>query len=255
MPAAPKGPWFNEIARFLGESYWAPGSTRVQAFTTGTAQEVEFLVDCLELQPRMRVLDAGCGPGRHSLALAQRGIDVLGIDLSPEFIALARAATGELPVEFRVGDVRDIAAEADFDAVICLCQGGFGLLGGGDDEAAVIGRFARAIRPGGRLAVSAFSAYFAVRHLEAGDTFDADRGVNHEIADITSAAGRRKFDLWTTCYTPRELRLLATAAGLTVDAVFAAAPGRYTRAEPSIDSPEHLLVATRPGVSRRRDGL
>jgi len=69
---------------------------------------------------------------------------------------------------------------------------------------------ARAVRPGGRVALSAFSSYFAVRVLEAGDSFDAATGVNHERTSVRDAAGRaREFDLWTTCFTPRELRLLA----------------------------------------------
>ena len=82
---APDGPWFNEIAAFLGPAYLR------NAFTKGTEQEVDFLVDALGLEPGMRVLDVGCGPGRHSLALARRGIAVHGVDLSPDFIALARA--------------------------------------------------------------------------------------------------------------------------------------------------------------------
>jgi len=252
VTAPPEGPWFNEIARFLGEAYWAPGSTRVQAFTTGTRQEVEFLVAALALQPGMRVLDAGCGPGRHALALAERGIEVVGIDLSDAFIAQAARSARDLPVEFRVGDVRELAYEKDFDAVICLCQGGFGLLGGGDAELAVMDRFAAALRPGGRVALSAFSAYFAVRHLETGETFDADHGVNHERAEVRGANGSRTFDLWTTCYTPCELRLLARGAGLVVDAVYGVHPGAYATTAPSIDAPEHLLLAHRPaaGVDR-----
>ena len=61
------------IAAFLGDAYWAPNTTRVQAFTTGTEQEVDFLVDALGLDGESRVLDAGCGPGRHALALARAG--------------------------------------------------------------------------------------------------------------------------------------------------------------------------------------
>jgi SAM-dependent methyltransferase len=239
--------FFAPVAAFLGKAYWAPGTTRVQAFTTGTEQEVEFIVEELQLAPGMRVLDAGCGPGRHALALARRGIGVVGVDLSPEFVAIARDAVGELPVEFHVGDVRDIEYRSEFDAVLCLCQGGFGLLGGDEHEEAVVGRFARALRPGGRLAVSAFSSYFVVRHLEAGETFDADRGVNHERAQLRNEQGREAvFDLWTTCYTPRELRLLARGAGLDVDAVYGVAPGSYDRHPPSLDAPEHLLLAHRP---------
>lgn len=238
--------FFNPVAEFLGKAYWAPGTTRVQAFTTGTEREVDFLVDVLGLTPGMRVLDAGCGPGRHSLALGRRGVDVVGVDLSPDFIALARGAAGDLPVEFHVGDVRELDYDAEFDAVICLCQGGFGLLGGGEQEGEVIGGFARAVRGGGHLAVSAFSSYFVVRHLEASDTFDPDLGVNHERARLKNDEGvEREFDLWTTCYTPRELRLLARAAGLVVEAVYGVTPGGYARTPPSLDAHEHLLIARR----------
>jgi SAM-dependent methyltransferase len=248
MPPVPAGPWFNPIAAHLGRAYWAPDTSRVMAFTMGTVQEVDFVVDVLGLEPGMRLLDAGCGPGRHSLELGRRGISVVGVDLSPDFIALARAEAGDLPVEFHEADVRSLTYRDEFDAVVCLCQGGFGLLGGDDRELDVVSGFAAALKPGGRLALSAFSSYFVVKHLEPEETFDADAGVNHEHAVVRDADGKeRTFDLWTTCYTPRELRLIATRAGLVVDAVFGVTPGNYARARPSIDVPEHLLVAHRPG--------
>ena len=176
------------------------------SFTKGTAQEVALLWDVLGLVPGMRVLDLGCGPGRHAAALADRGIEVVGVDISEAFLRL-------LPSGWPVrADVRRLPVRpGSFDAAICLCQGGFGLLGGSDDEFA-LREFAAAIRPGGRLAVTAFSAYFAVRYLEEGDRFDAATGVNHERTEVRSSAGvARQFDLWTTCFTPRELRLMAAA--------------------------------------------
>src|SRR6266487_1898037 len=94
--------WFDPIAAHLGRSYWAPDTGRVMAFTKGTEQEVEFLVDALSLAPDDRVLDVGCGPGRHALALARRGIDVVGVDRSPDFLRLAcdAASREALPVTF-----------------------------------------------------------------------------------------------------------------------------------------------------------
>jgi SAM-dependent methyltransferase len=218
------------------------------AFTMGTEQEVAFLVDALGLHPGSRVLDVGCGPGRHSLALARGGMDVVGIDLSPDFVGLARdaAAADQLPARFEVMDVRELAYEREFDAVVCLCQGGFGLLGGVDDEA-VFARFAAALTPGGRLACTAFSSYFVVRHLEERDTFDPATGVNHERATLRDEAGNeRDFDLWTTCFTAREVRLLALGAGLVVDGVHGVTPGRYARTAVTLDDPELLLLASRP---------
>lgn len=236
--------WFNEVAAFLGRAYWAPGTGRVAAFATGTEQEVDFLVDVLALAPGHRVLDVGCGPGRHALALARRGIDVLGVDASPEFVSLARdaAAAEELDAEFEVLDVRELAFDAEFDGAICLCQGGFGLLGG-RDEVDVFGRIVRAVRPGGGLAVSAFHAPFAIRHLEDGETFDPATGVLHEIATVRNEAGEeQEFDLWTTCFTVRELELLAATAGVALDGIYGVAPGRYRVAPPDLDAPELLLV-------------
>ena len=232
--------WFDGIADFLGPAYLR------NAFTKGTDQEVGFLIEALGLEPGMRVLDVGCGPGRHSLALARRRIACVGIDRSERFVELARrAAEAEtLDARFEVLDVRDLAFDHDFDAVICLCQGGFGLLGGAE-SAALLTRFNCALAAQGRLALSAFHGYFAVRFLEDGDTFDAASGVNHELARVRDGDGRElDFDLWTTCFTARELRLLAEAAGFVVDDVCGVTPGDYARRPPALDRPELLLLAT-----------
>jgi SAM-dependent methyltransferase len=237
----PGGAWFDEIARYLGPAYLR------NAFTKGTDQEIDFLVDQLGLAPGMRVLDVGCGPGRHSLALARRGITAHGVDRSPEFVELARtaAAADGLPATFEELDVRDLAVEGDYDAAICLCQGGFGLLGGDDED--VVGRIARTVRPGGLLALSAFSAGFAVRWLEDGEEFDPRTGVLHEQATVRNEAGEeRVFDLWTTCFTGRELALMARGAGLEVRAIHGVRPGEYAIGPPTLDHQELLLFARRP---------
>jgi SAM-dependent methyltransferase len=240
--AAPTGAWFNPIAEFLGPAYLR------NAFTMGTDQEVAFLVDALGLAPGMRVLDVGCGPGRHALALARQGIAVHGVDLSPDFVALAQQAATGLPAGFEVLDVRDLAFSAEFDAAICLCQGGFGLLGGEDDEG-IVGRIAAAVRPGARVAMSAFSAYFALRWIEEGDRFDPATGVNHEVATLRNGDGRETTaDLWTTCFTARELRLLARAAGLEEVTVSGVTPGDYGTGPVTLDRPELLLLARRPSA-------
>ena len=247
QPPVPDGYWFGPLARFLGPAYLRT------AFTKGTDQEVEFLVDALGLVPGQRVLDVGCGPGRHALALARRGIGVLGVDASEEFVALAReaAAAEDLDATFEVLDVRGLDLVERYHAVICLCQGGFGLLGG-RDEIDVFGRIVRAARAGGHVAISTFHAPFAVRHLEAGETFDAMTGVLHERATLRDEGGReREFDLWTTCFTTREIELLAASADLRDIAVHGVAPGRYRAASPDLDAPELLLLARRAERGRR----
>lgn len=114
---------------------------------------------------------------------------------------------------------------------------------GGRDDAGVLSQMAGCVKKSGRVAASAFSSYFAVRHLEPGDSFDADSGVNHESAEVKNPAGEPKtFDLWTTCFTPRELRLMAAAAGLTVESIWSVNPGDYKRRPPDLDHAEFLLV-------------
>ena len=234
--------WFDEIADFLGPAYLR------NAFTKGTEQEIDFLVDALRLAPGMRVLDVGCGPGRHSLALARRGYRVVGVDHSAEFVRLAREAAASVDqpsATFEELDVRDLDRPGEFDATICLCQGGFGLLGG-RDETAVFARIADSVRPGGALAVSAFSAAFAVRHLEPGEEFDPATGVLHERATVRDPDGaEEQFDLWTTCFTARELELLARGAGLDAIEVHGVTPGAYTRQPPTLDHHELILLARR----------
>ena len=216
------------------------------SFTKGTEQEVAFLVDALGLQPGERVLDVGCGPGRHAHALAREGIEVVGVDLSVRFVELAR--DGAPPgASFEVGDARSLRYEEEFDAAVCLCQGAFGLLGGGDDDLRVLSGIKRALKPGGRVALSAFSAYFQVRFLEERDDFDAATGVNRETSTVKSEDGTAEaaFSFATTCFTPRELRLLCTSAGLTVDDVHSVTPGDYARRAPDLDHPEFLVLAHR----------
>jgi SAM-dependent methyltransferase len=235
--------WFENVADHLGEAYLR------YSFTKGTDQEVGFLIEELGLAPGLRLLDVGCGPGRHAHALARAGIEVVGIDISERFIDLARQ---EAPpgATFVRGDARALAYDGEFDAVISLCQGAFGLSDGPgtpvDPDADVLAGMARALRPGGRLALSAFSAYFAVRHLEGTNTFDAGRGVHHELFEVRDEEGRTaEHPAWTTCFTPRELRLMTAAAGLELSALWSVEPGDYARRPPDLDHPEFLVIAHR----------
>jgi len=237
------GHWFEAMAEHLGPAYLR------YSFTKGTEQEVDFLVVALGLRAGERVLDVGCGPGRHAHALAQRGMLVHGVDIAAPFVELARAGA-PAGATFERLDARDLPWTGEFDAAISLCQGAFGLDAAGDGD--VLAGMARSLRPGGRMAVSAFSAYFQVRWLEEGDTFDAGAGVNHERSVLRGPDGEEAtFDAWTTCFTPRELRLLAERAGLVVRAVHSVAPGAYGAEPPSLATPELLLIADKPGTMKR----
>jgi SAM-dependent methyltransferase len=242
--------WFEDLADHLGAAYDR------YAHTKGTVQEVDHVVEVLGIRPGARVLDVGCGTGRHAIELGRRGIAVHGIDISRRFIDIARSrasderehrmgGAGSSLVTFERADARAMAFHEEFDAVICLCQGAFGMMTAEGDDDAVVAGMARALRPAGRLALSAFNAYFAVRYHDEAD-FDASTGVSHEITEIRSETGEvRSVDLWTGCYTPRELRGLLASHGLRIDSISSVEPGAYGSAAPTTESPEFLVVAHR----------
>lgn len=230
--------WFEDLADHMGEAYLR------YSFTKGTVQEIDHVVAALDLTAGDRVLDVGCGPGRHAYELARRGITVHGVDISQRFVDIAASRAPE-GATFERLDARSLEFDAQFDAVICLCQGAFGLMTAGGDDIVVVDGMVRALRPGGRLALSAFSSYFVVKYHEDA-SFDAEAGVSHERTDIRSELGESKtVDLWTGCYTPRELRLLLDARGLEVGSICSVEPGAYGTASPTVESPEFLVIATR----------
>lgn len=237
--------WFEPVADHLQHAYLR------YSFTKGTVQEIDAIEQMLGLEPGCRVLDVGCGPGRHSLELARRGHDVTGIDISQAFIDIA-ASSAPANAHFERMDARALPYQGEFDLVICLCQGAFGLMTADGDDDTVVRGMAAALRPGGRLVLSAFNAYFAVKYFTDA-VFDADNGVAHEVTSVRNPAGEaRTVDLWTGCYTPRELRLLARENGLRVDAVYGVDPGAYGPHLPTVESSEFLLIASTPPF--RREG-
>lgn len=229
--------WFEPVAEHLGAAYLR------YAHTKGTGQEIDHLITTLGLDAGMRVLDVGCGPGRHAHELARRGIACHGVDVSERFIELARS-DAPAGATFERVDARKLTFRNEFDAAICLCQGAFGMMTADGDDEAVLAGIGRAIRPGGPLALTAFNAYYAVKyHVSA--SFEAATGIAHERTTVHDESGStREVELWTGCYTPKELRLLLDTCGFTVGRISSVEPGRYGDEPPTTESPEYLVVAT-----------
>jgi SAM-dependent methyltransferase len=239
--AEPPSHWFEPLADHLGGAYLR------YSFTKGTRQEVDHLVGALGLRAGQRVLDVGCGPGRHAAELARRGLLVHGVDISERFVELAKRDAPD-GATFERLDARTLPFEHVFDAAICLCQGAFGLMVDEGDDDDVVAGIARALVPGGVLGLTAFNAYFAVKyHVDA--TFDAATGISHERTEIRNEVGEAiETDMWTCCYTPRELRSILGRHDLVVDRISSVEPGAYGSRRPTVESPEFLVIAHRNNV-------
>jgi SAM-dependent methyltransferase len=104
------------------------------------------------IYPGADLLDAGCGTGRYAIELARRGYVVGGVDASADLVAVARRAVGahSVAASFDVGNILALPAR-QYDAI--LCRGVLNDFVGDRDRRAVFVEFARALRPGGVLAL------------------------------------------------------------------------------------------------------
>jgi SAM-dependent methyltransferase len=152
-----------------------------------------------ELLARVRgpVLDVGCGPGRHLVALRERGVFALGIDVSPSFVAIARSCH----VNVLERSVFDAIPGAGRWAAALLLDGNVGI---GGDPVALLARLAALLRPDARV---------IVEH-EADDYSD---GGGHDVrlvrAETENATG--PWFRWTTV-GPTRLEAAARSSGWRV---------------------------------------
>jgi SAM-dependent methyltransferase len=120
------------------------------------AEKTNFEVDRIltMLKPRgdERILDLGCGTGRHTLALTQRGFSVVGVELLEVNVAAAEDAARAqgLQAEFVPADLRDLDYDEEFDIVVNLNDGGLGYFESDDENLRTFEVVARALRRGGR---------------------------------------------------------------------------------------------------------
>lgn len=237
------GAYHKEVGNFQRERYLE------QEYTKGTNQEVDFLLGLLNLPPGARVLDVGCGPGRHSLELARRGLNPLGIDIAEGFIDHARgvAEREHLPAEFRVMDARALEFENEFDAAICLCEGAFGVAG---DEAAhrqILAGVSRALRPGARFVLTAINAFSATRNEDPAVYTDPYTATSSWTQSFENSQGEtRAFRMYCTAFTYRELKWLLEGAGLEALAGYGCAAGNFTREPLKLTDIEIMMVARKP---------
>jgi SAM-dependent methyltransferase len=238
--------WWRDFFSGAAVDLWLRVPTPEQ-----TRAEADFLQDVLGLAPGARVLDVPCGGGRHARELASRGCRVAGVDLSAEFLEAARAQAGD--VEWHRREMRDLPWEGEFDGAFCFGNS-FGYL---DDEgnAEFLRALARALRPGGRLAIetgavaeSLLPAYHERRWYEVGDIlflvanrYDCRRSrIETEFTFVRDGRVERRLGSQRV-YTFGELCRLLEGAGFEAIEGF----GSPAREPFRLGSPRLLLAASK----------
>lgn len=229
--------------------------------TGDAARDVDRIVALASLRPGDAVLDVPCGSGRHAHELAQRGLQVVGIDACPEFVDEARLrarCAGHHRARFACRDMRDLPFTACFDAVICM-GGSFGYFGQAGD-AGFLRRCTAALRPGGWLLIDAATLETVLRVHEptASEQFgnlqarhwrrlDPARGVVRLDLTVISGAAEHTRSYHQRLYRHDELRHMVRRAGCTVSHCCGADGEPFGPASRRL-----LLVAQRPHRTAKR---
>lgn len=222
---------------------------------SATKEEASFLVDALGLAPGSRVLDVPCGGGRHALELAARGYRVTGVDISPDFLAVARsqAEERELAIDWEERDMRDLPRADAFDGAYCFGNS-FGYLEG-DDNAAFLRAVASALRPGARfvletgyLAETLFPIFQERSWYPDGDgyclstrRYDPIEGRLHVAYTFIHDGRIETRTMSARIHTAREVLALLIDAGFTAIETYSS----FARDPFRLGAPRLLAVATR----------
>ncbi|TKH46674.1 class I SAM-dependent methyltransferase [Paenibacillus terrae] len=130
----------------------------------GAYQEVQKMISWLKLPQGSSVLDLCCGMGRHSLALADAGYKVTGVDLSGVLLREAHASDPEGRVSWHQGDMREVPLEESFDAVMNLFTS-FGYFEEDTEQLKVLKEIYRLLKPGGRFIIDYLNPAYVAAHL------------------------------------------------------------------------------------------
>lgn len=245
-------PWYVEF--FQGDYLPSYGHT----FTPERVErEVAMVERALGLMPGDRVLDLCCGPGRHALLLAQRGLRVTGQDLNADYLDSARrsAETEGLTLKTVHGDMRRIPFEAEFDDVINMFTS-FGYLETEDDDQEVLRQVARALRPGGRFLLDTINREWVVSNYIQNDWHaDPDGTVylehrdldlltsrNHVSFSVVGPDGTRRESIGhkVRLYTLTEMARMLDRAGLALERTYGGFDG-----EPYAVTTRRMIIVAR----------
>lgn len=238
-----KKPWNEEHYENSALAY------EKESFIQRTLGEVDFIEKEINYDKRSRILDVGCGTGRHSIELARRGYgNIVGVDLSGSMIERAKqlADNERLSINFFVEDACQLKYDSEFDLVIMLCEGAFSIVESDEKDIQILRGIHRAMNPDAKLIITCGNALYQIVNSK-GDKFNLSTfRESCKLESIDDNGNIRELDCNQRYYVPSELRYIMTHIGFRVIDFYNSELGDYSRDnELTRDAFEMLIIATK----------
>jgi 2-polyprenyl-3-methyl-5-hydroxy-6-metoxy-1,4-benzoquinol methylase len=137
-----------------------------ESFVQGTVGECDFIEQEINRDKSLKVIDIGCGTGRHAIELTKRGYNVTGVDLSEDQIKRAKEKAQEagVTIDFQTQDARNLSFDGEFDLAIMLCEGGFSLMETDEMNFEILKNATKALKSKGKLIFTTLNGLFPLFH-------------------------------------------------------------------------------------------
>ncbi|MFO7728820.1 MAG: class I SAM-dependent methyltransferase [Desulfonatronovibrio sp.] len=231
-----------------------------EVFTQGTAGECDFIEQEIHGDKSLKILDVGCGTGRHAIELSARGYTVTGIDLSETQLARARqkAEKQNLKIDFQRQDARNLCFNQKFDVAIMLCEGGFPLMETDEMNFEILKNVTESLKKNGKFIFTTLNGLFPLFHSieqfcssankEGGaayrnNTFDLMTFRDHNITEFEDDLGNRKtLECNERYYIPSEINWLLRSLGYKSIHICGARLGDFSRNDKLTTQDFEMLV-------------
>lgn len=250
--------WYESLFENYAESY------DKEIYTQGTLGECDFIEKEINYNKSCKIIDIGCGTGRHSIELTRRGYSVRGVDLSANQIDRARSKAEALglAIDFSIADARSLEFSSEFDLALILCEGGFSLMETDEMNYEILRGASNSLRQGGKLVMTTLNGLFPLFHsvkeffeksaqdghaTYAENTFDLMTFRDHNITTVKDDSGNDvRLDCNERYYIPSEMTWLLRSLGFANVEIFGAKLGNYSREHKlSTEDYEMLIVASK----------
>ena len=218
-----------------------------ESFTKGTIGECDFIEKEIGYKKDTKILDLGCGTGRHSIELAKRGYPITGIDLSESQLNRAKelAEKDKLIIDFQIQDARSLAFDSEFDLVIMLCEGAFPLMETDEMNYRILQNATEALKVNGKLILTTLNGLFPLFHsvkdflaknsqkgnaVYDKNTFDLMTFREYNITTFEDDSGnKRTMECNERYYVPSEITWLLKSLNYKKTDIYGAKLGAFSR--------------------------